>query len=293
MTRTPTRPAVLRGRIFRGSEQVRLGVLTPAALRSSAWQRLWPDVYACTSLAVDHGRRARAAAGLLLPGSTVSGVSAAVLWGVDAAGPKDDVELTLPVGCRAGAVRGLRVTRRPLADEEVTSRSGVRVTTPLRTALDLARITPVEEGVVRLDQFLLARLVGLAEVIEAAAVLGGPGCRHVRSVAALADGLAESPQETRVRLAVHTSRLPRPVAQYRVLHGGRFVARVDFAWPDARVAVEYDGLWHGQNVLRDRRRLNQLTAAGWTVLFVTAADLAEPVALIARIAAALRGRGCV
>ena len=50
--------------------------------------------------------------------------------------------------------------------------------------------------------------------------------------------------------------------------------------------------WHGQpqQVARDRRRLNELTAAGWTVVFVTAADLREPVALIARIAAALEAR---
>ncbi|MDP5183238.1 hypothetical protein QOZ88_11365 [Blastococcus sp. BMG 814] len=39
---------------------------------------------------------------------------------------------------------------------------------------------------------------------------------------------------------------------------------------------------------RDRRRRNGLAAAGWTVVFVTAEDLAEPVQLIARIAAALR-----
>ncbi len=59
---------------------------------------------------------------------------------------------------------------------------------------------------------------------------------------------------------------------------------------EQKVAVEYDGVWHGeaQQVGKDRRRLNRLTAAGWTVIFVTAADLRDPVAVIARIAAALR-----
>ena len=67
------------------------------------------------------------------------------------------------------------------------------------------------------------------------------------------------------------------------------MVRVDFAWPDRKVAVEYEGRWHGgrQHVARDRRRLNRLTAAGWTVVFVTAEDLADPVALVARCAAAL------
>ena len=191
MTRTPTRPAALRGKIFRGSEQVRRGVLTPTSLRSSAWQRVFPDVYACSSLPLDHRRRARAAAGLLLPTATVSGRSAAVLWGVeDLAGPDDDVELTVDPGCRAGAVRGLRVTRRTLTDDEVTRRSGVRVTTPLRTALDLGRVQPPDEAVVCLDQFLRSRLVTLGELRAAAAVTTGPGCRGIRLAAGRADGLA-------------------------------------------------------------------------------------------------------
>jgi very-short-patch-repair endonuclease len=55
------------------------------------------------------------------------------------------------------------------------------------------------------------------------------------------------------------------------------------------VAIEYDGAWHagrGQ-FTRDRRRLNRLAAAGWTVLHVTAADLYEPEALVARVRALL------
>jgi uncharacterized protein DUF559 len=291
VTRTPSRPVGLRGKVFRGSEQVSRGLLTPAQLRSTAWQRLFPDVYACASLPVDHGRRAVAAARLLVPTATVSGRSAAVLWGVDLAGPQDDVELTLDPTCRAGAVRGIRVTRRALTDAEVALRSGVRITTPLRTALDLARILPTEQAVICLDRFTVAGAVALPAVRRAAATLGGSGCRQVRTAVGLADGLAESPQETRVRLLLHASPLPRPVAQYTVRDGeGRFVGRVDFAWPDARVAVEYEGAWHAHNVGRDRRRLNELTAAGWTVVFVTAADLADPVALVARIGAALAAR---
>jgi very-short-patch-repair endonuclease len=109
-------------------------------------------------------------------------------------------------------------------------------------------------------------------------------------VAQLADGLAGSPQETRLRLLLHRSALPRPVAQYTVRAGGRFVARVDFAWPEHRIALEYEGLWHGkahQQVIADRRRLNDLTAAGWLVLFVTAADLRDPTRLLARLRTAL------
>lgn len=168
-------------------------------------------------------------------------------------------------------------------------RDGVLVTTPLRTALDLARIQPADEAVVAVDQLLRSQLVTLDAVRAAAATTTGPGCRWIRRAVERADGLAGSPQETRLRLLLHRSPLPRPIAQYEVRDGGRFLARVDFAWPDLQVIVEYDGVWHGapQQVGRDRRRLNGLTAAGWTVIFVTAADLREPVALIARIAAAV------
>ena len=67
------------------------------------------------------------------------------------------------------------------------------------------------------------------------------------------------------------------------------MARVDFAWPEHRVAVEYDGAWHAEpgQFARDRQRLNRLQAAGWRVVFVTAADLHRPGKLVVRVAAAL------
>jgi very-short-patch-repair endonuclease len=54
-------------------------------------------------------------------------------------------------------------------------------------------------------------------------------------------------------------------------------------------SVEYDGAWHAEpgQFARDRERLNRLQAAGWRVVFVTAADLYRPGDLVARIAAAL------
>ena len=67
------------------------------------------------------------------------------------------------------------------------------------------------------------------------------------------------------------------------------IGRVDFAWPERKVALEYDGLWHAEpgQFAKDRRRLNALQAAGWRVVFVTAADLHRPAELLGRIAAAL------
>ena len=66
-----------------------------------------------------------------------------------------------------------------------------------------------------------------------------------------------------------------------------FIARVDFAYPELRLAIEDDGLWHAERraFLDDRRRLDRLDAAGWVVLHVTVDDLRRPELLIARVRA--------
>lgn len=245
-------------------------------------------VYVHRDVAVDHRVRTRAAL-LLVPGAVVSGLSAAVLWGVPLAGDGDPVELTLPAGAHQVRIAGVRVRRRELPDDWSTRWSGLRLTTPEATAVDLARSAPDDEGVVAVDRLVHAGTADLARVRALAARLSGPGARRARTVCALADGLAESPQESRVRLLVHRSGLPVPVAQYRVVDRGRFVARVDFGWPAQRVALEYDGIWHAEagRFRRDRDRLNRLTAAGWRVVFVTAADLRHPGRLVALLATEL------
>jgi very-short-patch-repair endonuclease len=300
MPRPPLRPSDLHGTVFRGSDAVRSGLLSRHQIQSSAWHRLFPDVYACSSLEVTHELRAEAATTVLIPGAVACGRTAAVLWGVDLAGPDDEVECTVPPRSTAGAVSGVRVNRRALVPDDVTGRGAVPVTAPLRTAVDLARIRPLEEAVVALDRFLRPGLVFHDEVRAAARLATGRDCRWIRTAVDLADGLAESPQETRLRLLLRRSTLPPPVAQYRVTDDGRFVARVDFSWPSLRLALEYDGAWHAEpgQLRRDRQRLNRLSAAGWIVLFVTAADLHRPELLLARIerayaARSARSRGTV
>ena len=282
-------PTQLRHRVFRGSWAVRSGRLTQDQLRGRTWRALFTDVYVHRDVPVTHALRARAAAGVLLPGSVVTGASAAVLWGVELAPAEDPVELTLPPGTAQVRVTGTRVRRAHLDPAWVTRRRGVPVTTPEATAAMLAASLPLDDAVVAVDRLVVSGVVDLEPVRELARRLNGRGCRRAREACALADGLAESPQETRLRLLIGRSPLPAPVAQHRVYVGARFVARVDFGWPHAKVAVEYDGLWHAEarQFAEDRRRLNRIQAAGWRIVFVTAADLHDPRRLVARIAAAL------
>jgi very-short-patch-repair endonuclease len=265
------------------------GLLTPNQLRSPAWRPLFRDVYVDAAVEVTHRLRAVAAALLLVPDGVVTGLSAAVLWGVDLAGPADDVELTLPPGTNPPRHPGLRVRRARIDPADVGRRSGVRVSGPVTTALRIASVLPGDDAVVAVDRLAVARVVDLDALRVRAGIRGATSAR-VRTVCTLADGLAGSPQETKLRLLMRRAGLPEPVAQHEIRHGGRFVARVDFAWPELKVAVEYDGLWHAQDDQfgKDRRRLNRLREAGWTVVFVTAADLHDPHRLIASIRAALR-----
>ena len=103
---------------------------------------------------------------------------------------------------------------------------------------------------------------------------------------------AASRLETRVRRLLHGAGL-RPLQQYEVVVAGRRY-RLDFAWPELRVAVEPDGYSaHGARAAfeRDRRRWADLTAAGWRLVPVTWRQVArEPAAFLARVHAAV-GRG--
>ncbi|RBY94233.1 hypothetical protein DQ244_02500 [Blastococcus sp. TBT05-19] len=286
-------PSSLRLGVFRGSVAVARGLLTPDQLRGPAWRRLFSDVYVHVDRPVSHLLLARVAAAMVVPGSVVTGRSAAVLWGVDMATTDDEVELTVPPDRFPRRVRGIRVRRSALPVEQVGRRHEVPVTSPAATAVRLAAALDLDDGVVAVDRLVAARLAALEEVRRLAEAARGPGSARARRVCALADGLAGSPQETRLRLLVARSSLPPPVAQFTVRDERGFVARVDFAWPGHRVALEYDGLWHAEpgQFAHDRRRLNRLHAAGWRVFFVTAADLHDPERLIVRLAAFLSAAG--
>ncbi|MGK5173289.1 hypothetical protein [Geodermatophilus sp. CPCC 205761] len=231
-------------------------------MRSSAWQRLFPDVYACSTVELTHRVRTVAVVRLLFPGAVASGRSAACWWGADVAGPDDAVDCTVPPGAHHGVVAGVRLRRRHLAADDVIPWKGLTVTGPLRTVLDLAALRPPDEAVVAVDQFLQLERVSLADAREAGRRSTGRDCRLVRT--------ALSPP------TASRSRLGRP--------GCGSCCTVPGSPVPSRIAVEYDGTWHGdpQQVGKDRRRLNRLTAAGRRVVFVTAADLHRPDEVVAR-----------
>lgn len=285
------RPPELRGTVFRGRDVVRAGLLTSEALRSAAWQRLFRGIYADADLPLSFGLRIRGARLLAPPVAAFSGRTAAYLLGatalVDLATP---VEVSVPAGMHFGPVTGLRIRRVPLSDTDLTNLGRFRHTTGLRTALDIACQEPLIEAVPALDLLLGRAIVGRGELAGAAGhVVGRRGARRALQAVALADPRAGSQPESRLRVLLALAGLAA-VPQFTVRDAqGNFVARVDLAFPEARIAVEYDGAWHAApgQFAKDRRRLNQLVAAGWTVVHVTAVDLRNPDGLLTHIRALL------
>ncbi len=97
--------------------------------------------------------------------------------------------------------------------------------------------------------------------------------------------------ESVLRWLLHEAGVRLPVVQYEIRDGAGFVGRVDMAWPDRRLVVEFDGDGHRERdvFVDDLRRQNRLVAAGWTVLRFTSADvLGRPGDVVTAIRAALR-----
>jgi len=277
---------------FRGSDAIAAGLLTPGQLRSRQWRRLFRNVYVSSDVPLDHRIRC-IATDLLLDGrGAISGRSAALLYGVDVLVKPTVVEVTVPATLRLAASSRLAVIRSPLPDREVQQWAGVTVTAPLRTAFDIARRGPLVEAVVGIDAMLAARLVSRGALAGFAAERARwPGVRQLNKVLVVCDAGAESPMETRLRLVLIAGRLPWPVTQYEVASpDGRFVARLDLAYPPHRLGIEYEGDHHrGRHTYQqDLRRINALRACGWTVLRFGASDVyRRPQHVVATVRAAL------
>jgi len=282
-------PLGLRHQVFRGSDAVRAGLITPDQLRGSAYVRLFRNIYADASLEIDHRVRIDGA-GLLLPSSAaIARRSAAAVAGItDVIGDDEPVEVIIEPGVVFGPFKGMRIRRAKLPAADVLACDPPR-TTLLRAAVDIAREADRMQAVVALDRILHSGRITHEALFDAVVIL--PPCRGsalAGKAVGNADGRSESPPETLTRLLLIAAGLS-PVPQYTVMLEGAFVARVDLAFVPERVAIEYEGSWHwapGQ-LRRDRQRLDRLTAAGWRTVHVTAADLHRPQDMIARVRSVL------
>ena len=269
-----------------------------AALLAGEWQRVLRGTYAPAG-PLDLELRCRAAQRLLPEHALVADRCLLWLLGVDVLPPgPPSLEVVVPRGevvpHRDGVLA--RTAAVPERDSVTLGNNQLRCLRPVRAAADLLRRLPLTEAVVVCDavgQAELATDVDLRVELEAHA--GLRGVRQAHRALDLSSPLAESPPESRLRLQLVLAGL-EPIPQYAVHDaGGRFLARVDLAFPAAKVAVEYDGrtVHEREDVFaRDRQRQNLLVRAGWVVLRYSAVDL-RPAALwgiASQVAAAVAAR---
>lgn len=223
----------------------------------------------------------------------------APIWGLDLS----TVHVTRPDQRGGRAEAGVRQHVGELRPQDVVERNGVLVTSPTRTGLDITTMADVERSLVVLDHLLregLTNKILLSEGQEF--MLTWPDTLRTGLCIRLADGRAESVGESRSRYLCWWAGLPAPEPQYEITdERGRVVARVDLAWPEYGVFLEFDGkvkytkyLRPGEDatdaVLREKRREQMICElTGWRCIRITWADLARPDITAERIRRMLRG----
>jgi very-short-patch-repair endonuclease len=208
------------------------------------------------------------------PGAALSHEAAAQALGIELLNPAPR-RLTVPRNRSGKTVDGWYVVRADLPAADVEEVEGVRVTTPLRTVVDLCRVLSQSEAVVAADSALRRNLVDLARLSGVLLAALGPGSGALRRIPRLLDPRSGSVLETLLRLLLVRAGLS-PLTQYEIRDRGRLVARVDFCWPAARLVVEADGFaFHSDRAAyrRDRERFNDLERLGWRVLRFTWEDV--------------------
>ncbi|MFT4470545.1 endonuclease domain-containing protein [Arthrobacter sulfonylureivorans] len=189
---------------------------------------------------------------------------------------------------------------------EVTVVDGVFLTTRARTWLDLAGKLGLDDLVVITDHLIRrprpefeGRLEPFATKVELQAILdlhpGKRGLRKARRALALSRVGADSPPETRLRLAMARAGLPEPAVNQPIRNDdGDILHSPDLSLPEYRIAIEYDGDGHGESgqIARDIDREERVRAADWDEVRISNRHMANGARrAVQKIAAALRARG--
>jgi very-short-patch-repair endonuclease len=237
------------------------------------------------------------AACLVVPGSAASFRCAAALWQLDGFA-RDLVEITIP-GRERRRLPGVVVHDSQVVGPLHRANVGViPVTSPARTLCDLTAVATkwtVEHAV---DEALRRKLVTIRMLTRVAESLEGRGRRRCTWMREILEHRSpgyhpgDSDPERRIAALLVRAGLPKPTQQYRVRVGGRAI-RIDLCYPDAKIAIEYDG-WEfhrGRQAFDDdRARANDLVLLGFQVLRFTSKSTDQ--AIIDTVDAAL-ARACV
>jgi hypothetical protein len=210
--------------------------------------------------------------------------TAAALYGFDT--ENTTAIHVLDPGVRMRSTKGLVVHQRTGAPLQwVASR---RATAPAWTAVEVARQSGRPRALATLDAALRSRWCTAGELERAVRdQRGRRGIAAVRGLLPFADARSESAMESEARLVMIDHGLPLPELQYTIRGANGERWRVGVAWPDARVAAEYESVeWHAgrTEMLRDKTRFAGVQEVGWTVIPIIVDDIRRrPERLVQRI----------
>lgn len=228
------------------------------------------DLHACRTFAV-----------MQRNAGVVSGVSAANLHGFPLLRKRLEGDVVLTRKHRGTPGAGLRIRRSPISDDEIEARYGMRVTSARRTLMDLAEQVDAYELLAATDAAMQQGFD--PELLPES----GRHCRTYAWIKEHAADRAESFAESWCRALMAEAELPQPLLQVDIFDAaGRFVGRVDKAWPELGVCFEFDGavkyqqhLRPGESpadaVMREKQRERALLDLGWVVTRAVWADLQD------------------
>jgi len=276
-----------------------------AAMRSKMWHRVrqgaycFYDTWATADEVHRHRILGRAVMRSLSGRVVLSHTSALIeqgipVWGADLS----RVHVTRLDGGTGHWTRDTIHHEGTLLDTDIVEVNKLLVTSPCRSALEAATVSPVESGLVSVDAVLHQKLVDPDELgVMYRKMEQWPGAQRLQIVVRMADGGAASPGESRSRYLFWTQNLPAPQLQFHVYdEHGVLIGITDFAWPEHRLLGEFDGrvkygrlLKPGQEpgdvVFEEKRREDLLREwTGWKMGRLVWTDLSTPVVTGARFA---------
>lgn len=233
----------------------------------------------------------------LPPGSVIGYETAAAWWGIlpgepDPAAP---IHVLVPAGVVRPRIRGIVCHESTLPLDRSVVIDGVAYASMARCAVDLARTLDQPTALAILDAALRSELCTAADLrTEVDRHERLRGVRPARGLVAMADGRAESVQESHLRLILADGCLPaaEPGVMLEDWAGYRWF-RIGLAYREHKIGLDHDGRWRPtlREMAIDRERVNWLRARGWAVLSFTDHDLHQsPGGIVVAVRALLRER---
>ncbi|MEV0672535.1 hypothetical protein [Mycobacterium sp. NPDC050441] len=260
------------GEPFIGSEALAAGRLTRYELRSR-FVAVHQDVYVAKDTLPTAVLRAKACWLRSRRRGVLAGFSASALHGARW------IDANLPayiIDSNRRPARGIVAWADAIDDDEVCLIGGMQVTTPARTAVDLACKFPADTAIAAIDALArAARLKAADTPLAAERHVGRKGIRQALASIALVDPGSESPRETWLRLLVVRADYPPPQTQCPIYNEyGALIGEADMAWPELKIAMEYEGRHHTDpdQLRKDIARIDEMIDAGWIVIRVTSRD---------------------